>query len=320
MGTQDAASGVGDANIPNLAPPRADRVLVIGGAGYVGSRLAMDLARLGYRVATLDERPLLPGADRRECGRYQELSLAKLRRYDWVLWFAGHSSVRIATADPVGTMRNNVSDLFELCQRLEDRQGFIYASSASVYTMPRPELCTEAFRPRELLNVYDQSKAWFDELMLRYGGRRWYGLRLGTVAGASAAQRMDTVFNAMTLDAWRKGVLTVRNEDVSRCILGLGDLVRAVDAIMRRQPEPGLYNLASFATTIGGLAHAVAERFGARIDVQPPTPGYNFRMSCAKFEGAAQFRFDDTVESLAAELVAAHGRAPAAMPALSKVA
>lgn len=311
MGRQDAASGSGDAPAPDRDADHPTRVLVVGSAGYVGSRLVSALGRMGYAVSTLDERAL-PGEDRRGCGRYQEISRAKLRRYDWVLWFAGHSSVRIATADPVGAVRNNVSDLFELCGRLEDHQGFVYASSASVYTMPQPELCTEAFRPRELLNVYDQSKAWFDELMLRYG-RRWYGLRLGTVAGASAAQRTDTVFNAMTLDARRTGALTVRNEDVCRSILGLGDLVRAVDAIMRRQPEPGLYNLASFETTIGGLAQALARRFDARISVQPPTPGYNFRMSCAKFESAARFRFTDTVESLAAELSA--GRMPARAPA-----
>lgn len=315
MGTQDASSGSLGAAAPDRDAGQPLRVLLIGSAGYVGSRLASALTGLGYLVHTLDERAL-PGEDRRACGRYQEVSRAKLRRYDWVLWFAGHSSVRIATADPVGAVRNNVSDLFELCGRLEDRQGFVYASSASVYTMPQPELCTEAFRPRELLNVYDQSKAWFDELMLRYG-RRWYGLRLGTVAGASVAQRTDTVFNAMTLDAHRTGTLTVRNEDVCRNILGLGDLVRAVDAIMRRQPEPGLYNLASFETTMGGLAQALARRFGARINVQPPTPGYNFRMSCAKFESAARFRFTDTVGSLAAELCAADPAAHAPAPALA---
>lgn len=287
----------------------APSVLIIGGAGYVGSRLAAALPTLGYRVTTLDMQPACgPGPHIRR--RYQAMQADELAAYDWVLWFAGHSSVRIATGDPMGAVRNNMADLFEFQGRLRHGQGFIYASSASVYTMPRPELCTEEFRPRDLLNVYDQTKCWFDELMLRSGGRYW-GLRLGTVAGASPALREDTVFNAMTLSAARHGGISVRNEDIYRGILGLPDLLRAIDTIVSRPVPPGLYNLASFHSTVGDLAHAIADRLGARVEVQPPTSGYNFRMSCAKFERAGPFRFTDTIDSLLKDLLPAH--VPAAM-------
>ena len=284
-------------------------ILLIGGAGYVGSRLATELRRNGCDVTTVDTVDA-PGPHMR--ARYQCLSAEDLAPFDSVLWFAGHASVREATADPAGALRNNLSDLWDLRTRLRQDQRFVYASSASVYTMVRPELCSESFQPRALLNVYDQTKAWFDTLMTTgsNGGEFW-GLRLGTVAGASPRLRTDTVFNAMTLSAHRTGIVHLRNEDVHRGVLGLPDLTRALEAVLGGTVPPGLYNLASFHMTLGTLANALALRFSARVDVEPPTPGYNFRMSCAKFEGAARFRFRDTVASLADEIVAVHARVPA---------
>ena len=284
-------------------------ILLIGGSGYVGSRLAAELRGSGHDVTTVDTAEA-PGAHMR--ARYQCLVAEDLAPFDCILWFAGHASVREATNDPAGALRNNLSDLWELRTRLRPDQQFIYASSASVYTMVRPELCAESFQPRSLLNVYDQTKAWFDTLMTtgNNGGRFW-GLRLGTVAGASPRLRTDTVFNAMTLSAHRSGMVHLRNEDVQRGILGLPDLTRAVEAVMTGTVAPGLYNLASFHMTLGMLASAIALRFGARVEVEPPTPGYNFRMSCSKFEGAARFRFQDTVASLADEVVSVHGHVPA---------
>ena len=292
-------------------------ILLIGGAGYVGSRLAQELRAARHDLTTLDTRPA-PG--RHLCKPYQALRPDELERFGTVLWFAGHSSVRDAVADPAGALRNNLSDLWDLRSRLQPHQGFVYASSASVYTMARPEPCAETFRPRSLLNVYDQTKAWFDTLMTTrtpaggLAGGRFWGLRLGTVAGASPRLRTDTVFNAMTLDAQRTGIVHLRNEDVHRGVLGLPDLARAVGALLTTEVPPGLYNLASFHTTLGALADRIAGRFGARVSIGPPTAGYDFRMSCTKWEGAAGFRFHDTVDTLADELVACR-LASAGLPA-----
>ena len=286
-------------------------ILLIGGAGYVGARLAAELRGRGHHVTTLDIRHAA-GPGPHVQARYQSLGAEDLAPYAFILWFAGHASVREATADPAGALRNNLSDLWELRTRLRPDHGFIYASSASVYTMVRPEVCSEAFRPRSLLNVYDQTKAWFDTLMTtgEAGGRFW-GLRLGTVAGASPRLRTDTVFNAMTLAAHREGVVHLRNEDVHRGVLGLPDLTRAVHTLLTSDVAPGLYNLASFHMTLGVLANAVALHLGARIEVEPPTPVRDLRMSCNKFEGAARFRFGDTVGSLVDEIVSVHGRVAA---------
>lgn len=281
-------------------------ILLIG-AGYVGSRLAAELRLNGHNVTTVDTQDApSPHIN----ARYQALSAEDLRPFGSILWFAGHTSVREATADPTGALRNNMSDLWELRSRLRPDQRFIYASSASVYNMARPEICSESFQPRALLNVYDQTKAWFDTLMTT-SNRPFWGLRLGTIAGASARLRTDTVFNAMTLSAHRTGIVHLRNEDVHRGVLGLPDLVRAVEAVVVGNVSPGLYNLASFNTTMGTLANTIASHFGAKVKVEPPTLGYNFRMSCAKFESDALFRFQDTISNLANEIVAVHGRVPA---------
>ena len=281
-------------------------ILLIGGAGYIGSRLAAELRGHGHDVTTVDTADA-PAPHMRT--RYQSLFPEDLAPFDSVLWFAGHATVREASADPAGALRNNLSDLWELRARLRPDQRFIYASSARVYAMVRPELCSESFQPRSLRTVFDQTKAWFDALMTGSGGQFW-GLRLGTVAGASPRLRTDTAFNAMTLSARCTGVIRVRNEDAHRGVLGLPDLVRAVEILMDGNVAPGLYNLASFHMTLGMLANAIALRSGARVEAEQPTPCCNFRMSCAKFEEAARFRFRDTVATLVDE-ISLYGRVAA---------
>ncbi len=53
-------------------------------------------------------------------------------QFDAILWFAGHSSVARALADPCGAIQKNTSNLVGLVEKLSEQQTLIYASTASV--------------------------------------------------------------------------------------------------------------------------------------------------------------------------------------------
>lgn len=97
-----------------MSDPRPKKVLVTGGAGYVGSVVAAHLLEAGHRVTVLDDlstgfRDGVPeGADFVE-GRVQDAAKVLDATYDAVLHFAASSQVGESVAHPEKYWRNNVS-------------------------------------------------------------------------------------------------------------------------------------------------------------------------------------------------------------------
>lgn len=121
-------------------------ILVIGGAGYIGSHMVMDLLRAGYPTVILDNlsrghRELLPGGDfvHGDMGNPQDLR-AVFARYQVkaVMHFAAHSLVGESVEQPLAYYRNNVANTITLLEEMEraNISHFIFSSTAAVYGEP----------------------------------------------------------------------------------------------------------------------------------------------------------------------------------------
>jgi nucleoside-diphosphate-sugar epimerase len=136
-----------------------------------------------------------------------------------------------------------------------------------------------------------------------------YALRFGTVCGPSPNLRPELLLNSMVRSAMRQGIVRVANRQAHRPLLGIGDLTRAVTAILTGNIEPGCYNLASVDATIGEVADQVARRFDVPcIEVALPN-NYDVRVDTRKFVAASGVQLRDTVASLTealADWYAAH--------------
>ena len=145
-----------------------------------------------------------------------------------VLWFGGHSSVTQSIQDPNGAVTNNCLNLFSFAKKLHPDTKFIYASTASLYSVTGKKVepsseAIEANIPSQ--NPYDMSKFAFDFLAKNFI-ENFYALRMGTLAGYSPNLRQELVFNAMNLSAVRKGEVRLKNsESASGLIPTLGALV-----------------------------------------------------------------------------------------------
>ncbi|MDE2020212.1 MAG: SDR family oxidoreductase, partial [Patescibacteria group bacterium] len=204
-------------------------ICLIGGCGYIGSRLFQHLSR-HHRVSSFDlELRGNPGRIRNVRSDYRNLKY--FRQFDAVILLAGHSSVGACERDHYGAMSNNLFGPIELAQKL-GRQVFIYASSASVYSSSDGK--------RE--NVYDFTKAACDEAM-RLIHPSHYALRFGTVCGPSPNMRLDLMLNAMVHGAIIKNSITMQNPDIKRPLLGMDDLCAVVDRCLLREPPYGQQNL-----------------------------------------------------------------------------
>lgn len=279
------------------------RVLVIGGCGYIGCRLAPYLRASGFDVSTVDlEWFGNVNAPENNCVDYRNLSTDFVTSFRHVVLLAGHSSVAMCRNNATSSFANNVHNFMTLVSKLTPEQRLVYASSSSVYGRTQEQLASEddgIFTPD---NHYDLSKFEID-CYARLSALDYYGLRLGTVCGFSQNLRCDLILNRMVLLARTVGYVPIFNAGVHRPVLGIDDLCRAIATVLRGPKRPGLYNLASFNSTVGELGQLVSNHLGVQPRLLADSPTYDFAINSSRFSESYSFTFQDTVESILNTLI-----------------
>lgn len=173
-------------------------VLVVGGAGYIGSHMVKRLGQLGCQVVTLDNLSggfrdaVLAGdfvhgdiADRALLDR-----LFSSRRFDAVMHFASYIQVGESMREPAKYYQNNVVNTLNLldAMRTFGVNRFIFSSTAAIFGEPDYTPIDEA-HPKRPINPYGRSKLMVEDALADYD--RAYGmksvcLRYFNAAGADA--------------------------------------------------------------------------------------------------------------------------------------
>lgn len=176
---------------------QGDAVLVVGGAGYIGSHMVRTLLDSGLRVVVLDNlstghRKLLhPGAEFVEgaCGdRALVAGILRDRKVGAVMHFAASSLVGESVKDPLKYYRNNLAQTIDLLSAMQDAgaRHFILSSTAAVYGEPESVPITEA-HPARPTNPYGSTKAALERCLAEVDaatGIRFMSLRYFNAAGA----------------------------------------------------------------------------------------------------------------------------------------
>jgi len=274
-------------------------ILVIGGNGYIGSRLRQVLAQ-DYTVDSVD----CCWYNHDETSRrtdYHNLTASDLKKYDTIVLLAGHSSVASCIGNIQSPWLNNVTNFTDLLSKVSRQQTVIYASSASVYGNSLPgEWHNEYIKKFIPVNNYDITKYTLDlEAQIAIGnGYKVIGLRFGTVNGWSPNLRTDVMINAMYDTAMSQGKITVFNKHINRALLGIEDLCRGICHCIER-PEAGIYNMASFNTTVEYIASTVAEELGVPLIDQGTTANaYDFGLDTTLFQEKFGFTFTETPSTI----------------------
>ena len=294
-------------------------ILFIGGLGYIGSSLVnrfseykeeytctiLDTSWFGNYSSNHSEVNFIQKD-------YDELSREELDEFDVVILTAAHSSVKMCTNAPFYSMKNNVFKHINLVNKLTT-QKFIYMSSSSVYGNTDNLTVDENYPISTPNNEYDLSKWIVDEYMKKTS-LDYYGLRLGTVNGISPNLRTDIMINSMVNDAIVNNEIRLYITDIWRPILGITDLGRLIECIIKTDPNPGIYNVSSFNSTVKDIGEKVSKCLSIpcniydkqiienKTNIKLQSTAYNFSMSCKKFEERFNFQFRDTIESLTSEL------------------
>jgi UDP-glucose-4-epimerase GalE len=169
-------------------------VLVVGGAGYIGSHAARVLQRRGYEVIIYDNlstghRELAQGFELIVGDIADSAKLAKaLSRADAVMHFAAHAYVGESVENPRKYFHNNVTAALALLNSVMDSRvrKFIFSSTAAVYGTPEKSPITEN-SPRQPVNPYGATKLALENALEAYChayGLRFVCFRYFNAAGA----------------------------------------------------------------------------------------------------------------------------------------
>jgi len=174
------------------------RILVTGGAGYIGSHMVQVLAARGDEVTVLDD--LSTGhADAVRAGNFVRgdiadtpatAALLKKNRIEAVIHFAASSLVGESVADPLKYYTRNVGGTAALLRAMRDAgtERIVFSSTAAVYGNPVRQPIDEA-HPTQPVNPYGSTKLAVERMLSECGtayGLRAASLRYFNAAGADA--------------------------------------------------------------------------------------------------------------------------------------
>ncbi len=183
-------------------------VLVVGGAGYIGSHAARTLRQRGHDVMIYDNLStghefLASGFElvRGDIADLVKLSAA-LRRVDSVMHFAAHAYVGESVENPRKYFRNNVESGLALLNACLDCgvRRVIFSSTCAVYGVPVQIPISEQ-NPRQPVNPYGVTKLFFENALEAYDrayGLRFASLRYFNAAGADESGEIGEVHDPET--------------------------------------------------------------------------------------------------------------------------
>ena len=303
---------------------RASTVLVVGGAGYVGSILVARLLDSGYQVIVLD--PLLYGSDSitRHIGRPGfELHVADSRDEAIVreLLVRAGSIIHLGEIvgdpacdlDPTVTLSVNYMATVKLAELAAQAgvERFIYPSSCSVYGAT--DDVVDEVGELNPVSLYGRIKRSAEEGILARRTDRFHPtvLRLATVYGLSPRPRFDLVVNILAGRAAADRRIVVQGGGQWRPFVHVADAAELLAATLTKPLElvsGEIFNLGSNDQnyTISDVARIVRDRVpDVDIEVTDGVDRRNYRVSFDKTATLLGFRPTRTVEDGVNEIVRA---------------
>jgi nucleoside-diphosphate-sugar epimerase len=295
------------------------RILVTGGAGYVGTTLVPTLVAAGHEVLVLDSLlyggggilPFfaLPGFAFIRGDMCDAATLKRaLRGAEVVIHLAALVGYPACKRDPDLALKVNLEGTRLLDALREPDQKVLFASTGSSYGAVVGELCTEE-TPLRPLSLYGETKTKAEQELLRSGNAVVF--RFATAFGVSPRMRLDLLINDFVYSAVRNRNLLVYEASFKRTFIHVRDMARAFLFALERYDDlvDNAYNVGSERNNYSkrDIAHLIGRHVDYYLhfaDVGSDEDQRNYEVSYRKIE-AAGFRCQTLVEDGIRELVAA---------------
>jgi nucleoside-diphosphate-sugar epimerase len=302
---------------------KSNKVLLVGGGGYVGVELQKLLAESNYQVRVLDTFWYPTGKwdnfDNNFASRIEYIE-GDIRDKEVVrkALIGVDACIHLAciSNDPSYELNPNLAksinfDAFVMFIAEINKspvKTFIYASSSSVYGVKEEENVTEDL-VCEPLTDYSKYKVMCEDVALNSltNDICLTIVRPSTVCGYSKRQRFDLVVNILTLSALTNSIINVDGGDQFRPNLHIKDMISSYKLLLETNPkiiDRKIYNIAGENLTVLGIAERVQSQMNDKceIKISPVLDQRSYRVSGKKIESEIGFipkySVDDAINDL----------------------
>lgn len=300
------------------------RILLLGGAGYIGSILAKKLILMGYTVTVFDKFIYMSKNDLKKFINNKNLELINgdsrniseifsvVKKNDIVVHLAELVGDPLCEKQPAKTYEINFlasMAISNICKNLSISK-LIYVSSCSVYgTNKKNELLTENSKILPI-SVYAKLKALIEKTIIRNMDEycRPCILRLGTVFGSSLRPRYDLVINLFSGLVANNKTLTIQGGDQWRPFIHVEDVADSIIKIIKLNKDKTngqVFNLASFNCKISDIGKTIKKIF-PKVKIKfnkVAKDKRDYRVSSLKAQKAFSFKPKFSLEMGIKELV-----------------
>ncbi|MHA1167754.1 MAG: NAD-dependent epimerase/dehydratase family protein [Candidatus Hodarchaeales archaeon] len=211
------------------------RILVTGGAGYVGTTLVPMLLEKGYQVRVLDNltyggNGLLPNFLNPKFefvkGDIADLSVVQeaIKGVDAIIHLAALVGYPACKRYPDIAEKSNVQGTKNLIMAKSPEQLFVFASTGSVYGVVTDKICTEE-TALNAISIYGENKIRGEEIVR--SSDNWIIYRFATAFGISPRLRLDLMINNFVYQALKNNSLIVYEKSFKRTFIHVKDMARS---------------------------------------------------------------------------------------------
>jgi nucleoside-diphosphate-sugar epimerase len=304
-----------------------DKILVIGGAGYLGSILVDRLLEKKYPVKILDSFIYGKRSVEKYCNdKRVEIIEGDIRNIETVNAVMNDTASVILLAAVVGdpasasrpeqTIETNflASQMIASACKLKGINRFIYASTCSVYGIGNKVLDENA--PLNPVSLYAKTKISSEQSILQLVDSEFAPtiMRMSTLYGFSPRMRFDLVVNTMTMTAYSENKINVFGGEQWRPLMHVKDAAEAYIKVLEAEinkvrgkvynagSEKQNYKIREVSEIIG---KAISESAGREIPVnieKTNMDARDYRVSFKKIQDELDFRVSHTIDEAAKEI------------------
>lgn len=259
------------------------RVLVTGGAGYIGSMIVPKLLEIGYQVSVLDTfasgEAFLASCcadpkfephrgDARDMRTLEPL----LRDADIIIPLAALVGAPLCARDKIGATTLNRDAIIDLTKRTSKNQRIIYPTTNSGYGIGESNaMCTEQ-TPLRPISLYGSTKVEAEQAVLE--NSHGISLRLATVFGMAPRMRLDLLVNDFTWRALNDHAVVLFEAHFRRNYIHIRDVVKAfihaIDNFDRMCGEPFNVGLSDANLSKAQLCERIAQYVPGFVYLEAP--------------------------------------------------
>ena len=262
-------------------------ILIIGGAGYVGTNLCNHLSKKDFTVTCLDTfwfGDFLNKNVKKIKADIRSFNFEKLRKFDCVIDLAYLSNDPLCEVDARHTWESGplaVYKILEFCKKRKIKK-FIFASSGSIYGLKKEKHVTEKLG-LDPLTDYNKSKMICEKVVESYNkDLNTVIVRPATVCGISPRLRLDVVLNLFCYQAFFKKKISVLGGKQTRPLVNIKDMVRSYEFFLNKKNLSGCFNLGFENKTVKEIALDVKKIIPCDISFLKSNDNRSYRINSDK--------------------------------------